>query len=139
MRIAAYTQLNDLKNALLRDRYAFAAGDFNTTSREDREKNMLERFARPFWTVVHEQGCDGCRGTQYYPPDDSWSFLDMILWSPAVQRGNEATWSIRAGSVAIANQGPHQILQDGTPGRFEVAGATGVSDHWPVVFTIELK
>ena len=83
MRESAYRRLNELRAALPDGRMAFAGGDFNTTSREDGEENMLERFARPYWSVVHELGCSGCKGTQYYAPDDSWSFLDMILWSPA--------------------------------------------------------
>lgn len=139
MRVAAYQQLNEIRQTLPDDRYVFAAGDFNTTSREDTEKNMLQRFVRPFWRAVHEQGCDNCRGTQYYARDKSWSYLDMILWSPAMTRGTNTTWSIRAASFAIANQGPGQLLDNGTPARFEMPEGSGVSDHWPVVFTIELK
>lgn len=139
MRITAYQQLNEIRQALPDDRYVFAAGDFNTTSREDRDKDMLQRFARPFWSVVHEQGCDSCQGTQYYARDKSWSYLDMILWSPATARGTNATWSIRAASFAIANQGPGQLRENGTPARFELPEGSGVSDHWPIVFTIELE
>ena len=139
MRVTAYEQLNELKSRLPADRAVFAAGDFNTTSREDSEKNMLQRFARPLWTVVHDAGCVDCRGTQYYARDDSWSYLDMILWSPAKKSGEKATWSIRAGSFAIANGSPDQITADGGPARFEMPGGAGTSDHWPVVFTLELK
>lgn len=139
MRVAAYQYLNVLKATLPEDRPAFAAGDFNTTSQEDREQDMLERFARPHWTVVHEQDCDGCRGTSYYPPDDSWSFLDMILWSPAQVRGAEATWQLAESSVQLANRTPEQVTAQGTPARFRMPGATGVSDHWPLVFSIELR
>lgn len=139
MRVAAYQQLNEIRRVLPDDRYVFAAGDFNTTSREDRDKDMLQRFVRPSWTIVHEQGCDNCRGTQYYARDKSWSYLDMILWSPAMPRGEYATWSIRAASFAIANQGPGQLRKNGTPARFELPEGNGVSDHWPVVFTIELE
>jgi endonuclease/exonuclease/phosphatase family protein len=139
MRVAAYTQLNQLKNSLPAGRLAFAAGDFNTSSREDREQDMLQRFVRPSWIVLHDQGCAGCKGSQYYARDDSWSYLDMILWSPADSRGKEATWAIRAGSFAIANNGPGQTTIEHKPARFELPGGTGVSDHWPVLFTIELK
>lgn len=137
MRIAAYQYLNVLKSTLPEDRPAFAAGDFNTTSLEDREQNMLERFARPHWTVVHEY-CDGCKGTSYYPPDDSWSFLDMILWSPGEARGAEARWQLAENSVRIANRTRDQVTAEGTPARFRLPGSTGVSDHWPLVFAIEL-
>ena len=139
MREAAYNALNALRAGLPPDRDAFAAGDFNTTSREDREKDMLGRFARPYWTVAHEVGCDDCKGTSYYAPRDDWSFLDMILWSPAGKRGEKTTWHLRTDSVRIAAAAPGQLRPDGTPWRFEMPGATGVSDHLPVVVTIESK
>ena len=112
----------------------FAAGDFNTTSTEDGRENMLDRFARPAWVVSNDL-CAGCRGSSYYAPDDSWSFLDMILWRPCC--GNDATWSVRADSVRIANDYPEQSREDGTPRRFRLPEGNGVSDHWPVVLTIE--
>jgi hypothetical protein len=139
MREAAYRHLNALRARLPADRDAFAAGDFNTTSVEDREKDMLGRFVRPYWTVAHEVGCDGCRGTSYYVPRDDWSFLDMILWSPGTERSKKATWELRADSVRIANAAPGQTRPAGTPWRFELPDGTGVSDHWPVVVTIETK
>jgi len=60
----------------------------------------------------------------------------MILFSPA--RGENATAQIRADSVAIANGYPAQTSPSGTPERFRSANKTGVSDHWPMVGTIEL-
>ena len=139
MREAAYRALNELRAGLPPDRDAFAAGDFNTTSREDREKDMLARFAHPYWTVAHEVGCDGCKGTSYYAPRDDWSFLDMILWSPAKNRGEKATWRLRTESVQVAAAAPGQLRPDGTPWRFEMPAAAGISDHLPVVVTIESK
>ena len=137
MRETAYRHLNGLRSALPPDRHAFAAGDFNTTSTEDREKAMLERFVRPDWTVAHEVGCERCRGTYYYAPRDDWSFLDMILWSPAQDGGEKATWALRADSVRIVNRAPGQVRPDGTPWRFEMPAGKGVSDHWPVLAVIE--
>lgn len=137
MRVAAYEQLNRLRDALPDDRHVFAAGDFNTTSAEDQRENMLERFARPHWTVAHDLGCgDDCRGTSYYARDGSWSFLDTILWSPP-RRGADATWAIRADSVQLAKNSPGQTTNDGTPARFDPVTGDGVSDHWPLVMTIE--
>jgi hypothetical protein len=60
----------------------------------------------------------------------------MILFSPA--RGENATAQIRADSVAIANTNPAQTSPEGKPERFRSADKTGVSDHWPIVATIEL-
>ncbi len=139
MREAAYGALNTLRASLPPDRDAFAAGDFNTTSVEDREQNMLARFVRPYWTVTHEVGCSGCKGTSYYPPRDDWSFLDMILWSGATDSGKKTTWKLRADSVRIANAVPAQVRPDGTPWRFQMPSGSGVSDHWPVVVKIETK
>lgn len=139
MRVTAYKQLNELRSALPPGRMAFAAGDFNTTAREDIEEKMLQRFARPMWVVVNDQGCHGCEGSYYYAPDDSWSYLDLILWSPAEFSGEDATWSIRAGSFAIANTGPGQTSEDHRPVHFELPQGDGVSDHWPVIVTLELK
>ena len=137
MREAAYARLNELRASLPDDRNVFAAGDFNTTALEDRDKAMLDRFVRPNWTVAHEIGCDGCQGTSYFAPRDDWSFLDIILWSP--DRGEKATWSLRADSVQIANLAPEQTHPDGTPRRFEMPAGTGVSDHFPLVATIEIE
>jgi len=136
MRELAYEHLNGLRASLPPDRNVFAAGDFNTTSSENRQKGMLERFVRPYWAIAHEL-CDGCKGTQYYAPDDSWSFLDMILFAPG--RGEKTTWQIRAESVRIANQLAQQVTKDGTPLRFDPLERIGVSDHWPVQLTLEPK
>jgi hypothetical protein len=32
---------------------------------------------------------------------------------------------------------PAQLTADGTPNRYRSAERTGVSDHWPVVMTLE--
>ena len=135
MRIEAYRHLNRLRANLPSEHHAFAAGDFNTTSTEDDRENLFEQFARPLWTVAHDD-CQGCPGTYYYARDDTWSFLDTILFSPA--RGTKATWQIRADSVRIANRIPSQVTPDGRPARFNLRERSGVSDHWPLVLAIQL-
>lgn len=138
MRVAAYEHLNRLRDALPGDHLVFAAGDFNTTSTEDEREGLLDRLVRPDWVVAHDLGCgEDCRGTYYYAPDDNWSFLDMILFSPA--RGEKTTSRIRADSVAIANAAPAQVTADGTPQRHDSASRSGVSDHWPIIATIEFS
>ena len=124
-----------MRNRLPADRHAFAAGDFNTTSTETQQHDMLERYVRPHWTVVHDY-CQDCPGTYYYAPDDNWSFLDMILFSPA--RGEKATWQVRADSVQILNQMAAQATAEGAPNRYRSASRSGVSDHWPLLVAIEL-
>jgi endonuclease/exonuclease/phosphatase family metal-dependent hydrolase len=134
MRTVAYQHLVELQSRLPPGRNVFAAGDFNTTTAEDNRERMLERFVRPLWNIVHEQ-CEGCPGTSYYARDDSWSFLDMILYSPG--RGADATWEIRPGSAQIANRNPAQVTDEGTPRRYDAGSREGVSDHWPLVAIIQ--
>ncbi len=130
MRESAYETLNALLARLPPDRAVFAAGDFNTTREEDADKDMLERWVRPLWEVAHDL-CVGCPGTSYYPPKDDWSFLDMVLWRAG------GGWTM-TGSY-LANETPAQVTSAGTPWRFTLPEATGVSDHWPLVMEIEQR
>ena len=136
MRVAAYEHLNQLLADLPDDHHAFAAGDFNTTSTEDEREGLLDRYARPRWTIAHDVGCDDCPGTYFYAPDSNWSFLDMILFAPA--RGANTTAQIRGDSVQIANDYTEQSTDDGMPLRHNSEKGVGVSDHWPMIATIEL-
>jgi endonuclease/exonuclease/phosphatase family metal-dependent hydrolase len=135
MRKVAYDRLNSLREALPESRLAFAAGDFNTPIREQRETAIFAERVRPYWVIAHELGCGDCRGTYYWATGRSWSFLDMILFSPA--RGGEVAWRIRKGSVQVANEVPAQTKVSGTPRRFSREPLAGVSDHWPLVLTLE--
>jgi endonuclease/exonuclease/phosphatase family metal-dependent hydrolase len=136
MRVAAYQHLNGLLAALPDNQPAFAGGDFNTTRSEDAEKHLLDTWARPHWTVAHDIGCQDCKGTHYYARADDWSFLDMIFLAEA--RGKNTTAAIRADSVQIANGNPAQVTSNGTPLRFDADRRQGVSDHWPMIATVEL-
>ena len=127
MREIAYQHLNELLTEVPRGNPVFAAGDFNTTSEEDKKKRMLHKHVRPHWAVAHDQ-CAGCKGTSYYPPKNDWSFLDMILWREA------DGWSV--DEVFIANKTDEQVTAKGTPRRFQLPQGAGVSDHWPLVMTI---
>lgn len=127
MRESAYATLNALVDALPDGRSAFAAGDFNTTREEDAGKAMLERWVRPRWEVAHDL-CSDCPGTSYYPPRDDWSFLDMVLW--------RSGGGLRMTGCYLANKTQAQVTDAGTPRRFELPEATGVSDHWPLVLEV---
>ena len=135
MRIAAYEHLTSLLDALPAEHHAFAAGDFNTTGTEDAREKLLQKYARPHWTIAHDIGCAECKGTYYYGRDDTWSFLDMILFAPA--RGGKTTARIRGDSVQIANGIAAQVSEIGTPEHFQSGTSIGVSDHWPMIATIE--
>ena len=132
MRVFAYEHLNAVRGQVPPEHNIFAAGDFNTTSIENNREGMLERFIRPDWVISNDL-CEGCEGTQYYSRDESWSFLDMVVFSSSINANT--TWQVR--SVEIANRFPAQVTADGTPNRYRSAERTGVSDHWPVLMTLE--
>ncbi len=136
MRMAAYRHLAGLRTALPDAHHAFAAGDFNTTSAEDAREGLLDKYARPHWTLAQDVGCGDCKGSYFYHGDSSWSFLDMILFSPA--SGAKTTAQIRGDSVRIANTFAEQRTENSTPARFRSEPLSGVSDHWPMVATIEV-
>lgn len=132
MRVRAYEHLQQVRNALPPGHSVFAAGDFNTTSTEDEAEGILDRFLRSGWVISNDL-CEGCPGTHYYARDNRWSFLDMVVYAPAEAGG--AAWTVSA--VEIANAVAAQVTTDGTPNRYRSAERTGVSDHWPVVMTLE--
>ena len=128
MRVQAFNKLNDLVSKLPPERLYIAGGDFNLTAEEDARDKVLDRLIKKKWFVAHQMGCEGCKGTNYYPPKDSWSFLDMILFSKNFQG---SAWKFR--EVKVMNQLPFQRTEKGEP--------EGVSDHWPiqVIFTQKLS
>ncbi|MEM7054963.1 MAG: endonuclease/exonuclease/phosphatase family protein [Pseudomonadota bacterium] len=135
MRWIAYEHLNRVRDQLPGDRPVFAAGDFNTPQREKDDTTIMDDMVRPYWTVAHEVGCDGCKGTNYWFTGQSWSFLDMILFSPS----DASDWVLDVESVEVVTAYPGQINADGTPNRFDLEQREGVSDHLPIVMTLELQ
>jgi endonuclease/exonuclease/phosphatase family metal-dependent hydrolase len=119
MRVAAYNHLNKLQQSVPPGNNAFAAGDFNTTSTEDTQQSLFERFARPTWTIAHEL-CDDCSGTYYYARGDIWSFLELDR-----------------ESVRLAASTAEQLREDGSPKRYNAAARSGVSDHLPLLIKIK--
>ena len=135
MRAMAYDHLNALRRRIPDDHIVFAAGDFNTSRREKTETTIMDDRVRPFWRVAHEVDCGGCLGTSYWAQGKSWSFLDMILLSAPASGTSE--WRIQKGGVYIADDYDDQLKEDGTVKRFNLAAHEGVSDHLPLVMTIE--
>ncbi len=132
MRVRAYEHLQQVRDAVPPEHNVFAAGDFNTTSTEDAAEGLVDRYLRPGWVVSNDL-CEGCPGTHYYARDERWSFLDMVAFAPSQEPGS--AWSVAA--IDIATAVPAQVTADGTPNRYRSAERTGVSDHWPVVMTLE--
>jgi len=138
MRARSYAQLNRLRAGLPSDRAAFAAGDFNTTAEDDSAHQLLAEFVRPNWVIAHETGCEPCKGTYYYAPKKAWSFLDMILWSPAESVG-QSNWQLEPGSVEIVQGLSQQSDAQGHPQGYDLPEGLGVSDHWPLSVRIEKR
>ncbi|MEM7763876.1 MAG: endonuclease/exonuclease/phosphatase family protein [Pseudomonadota bacterium] len=134
MRELAYERLNQLRSAIRANHVVFAAGDFNTPMREMTQTTIMDDFVRPFWTVAHEVDCAGCRGTNYWYRGKTWSFLDMILFAPISEQSG---WQMTPGGVFIANAYADQLNTDGTVKRFNLKLREGVSDHLPLVMTLE--
>lgn len=137
MRAEAFKQLNRLISDLPKGRLAMAAGDFNVPQREDKD-NFVTQLTGKHWVVGHKIACSECPGSTYYPPKDSWSFLDMILWSKSFE-SKVSTWQVLPDSFRIANQYKEQKSSTGAPRRFEISGPSGVSDHWPLVVDLRKK
>ena len=134
MREIAYDHLNALRANVPANHAVFAAGDFNTPRREMTDTTIMDDKVRPFWVVAHEVGCADCKGTNYWARGDSWSFLDMILFSPAVSAHGD--WKLRTSGIYIADSSGDQLNEDGTVKRFNLEDREGVSDHLPLVMTI---
>ncbi len=130
MRIQAFKRLNQLAANLPKGRLSIAAGDFNVPQREDRD-SYVTRLTDKYWVVGHKVACSGCPGSTYYEPKDSWSFLDMILWSRSFEV-KASKWKVLKSSFRIVNKHKEQRHQTGAPKRFEISGPSGVSDHWPL-------
>lgn len=138
MREQAFMSLNRLKQKLPTGRLALAAGDFNIPKREDKKFNLVNNLTKKDWVVGHKVACKGCPGSTYYPPKNSWSFLDMILWSSSFDELN-SSWKVLKDSFRVANKSPEQMTVHGAPHRYDMKTLKGVSDHWPLVVELRLK
>ncbi|MCB0408016.1 MAG: endonuclease/exonuclease/phosphatase family protein [Bdellovibrionales bacterium] len=138
MREQAFEHLNRLKSRLPKDQLVMAAGDFNVPKREDEKENIVDRQTKEMWIVGHKVMCQTCPGTTYYEPYDSWSFLDMILWSPVLEN-KEKGWVVLRDSFRMANAYKEQVSKTGGPNSYEMETLSGVSDHWPLAVDLHLK
>jgi endonuclease/exonuclease/phosphatase family metal-dependent hydrolase len=133
MRKQAFARLNLLaKSQPNKKALIVAGGDFNVPSEEETTTHIIRDLVETDWFVAHKK-CKGCKGTNFYPPKNSWSFLDMILVfrNEAFEKSDFASEVVRAI--------PEQSTADGTPNAFELPGPIGVSDHWPLLMYGEMK
>ena len=137
----AMISLNKWRFKYNKNAQVIAAGDTNITTPE--EKIIYPRLGFPNWFLSHYEGCKKCLGTVYYPPSDSWSFFDVIFFSPALYEENDfqkLRWRVDPESIHIANNLEFQLSETNTPKGYSLEdGFDGVSDHWPMVLEIVKK
>lgn len=128
----AVETLMDIATTLPPGTNVLVGGDFNITAKEEhKEKYFSQKLAREF-AVSHLVGCDTCAGTIYFPPDQTWSFFDVLLFSKSLA-SEYNPWQFRPESIRVVNSSVYQLSRFGTPARFgNGRGAVGVSDHWPL-------
>lgn len=128
MREAAIAALNTELGKLSPNELAVAGGDFNINAKEDSQRKLYSKQLGSKWLVSHLIGCKQCVGTEYFGKENQWSFLDALLFSKNMQRGDQG-WVVDDASIDVPNNGPEQTWK-GRPNRF--SEQYGVSDHWPI-------
>ncbi len=139
LRETALRKLNEIAFRLPVDRAVIAAGDFNITRAEERKYRPLKRIAKNRWEISHFVGCKKCKGTNYYLPKKSWSFLDMILFSNSRSGSVKRTgWQLDPESIQIIKSKRLQRTKKETPQSFQKwrGRYIGVSDHFPILARI---
>ncbi len=135
----ALAQLVELMKSKPQDSYIVAGGDFNITREEDAEHKYFVNVHESGMQVSHFVGCKGCRGTHYYHPKRSWSFLDALIFAGRFADAN-SPWQFEKESVQVFNKSIYQINRYGSPARFGLGNTKeGVSDHWPIIADITYK
>lgn len=107
-----------------------AAGDFNITATEENEVGFFAKKFDPIAYVSHFIGCEKCPGSHKYR--DSWSFLDVILFSKDLGPQGKTPWIVRPETIDVPRSQKELLLEDGSPRRFEEEDGSGVSDHFPI-------
>ncbi len=129
-RVEAFRFLNQLAQEIDSKANVVAAGDFNVPIEEDAQHQVLEKHVSSVWALPHQVSSIEAKGTTYYPPKQSWSFLDMILFLNHAPR--KSRWNLDSKSVKVVNDYPNQKRENGTPKSYDPETKIGVSDHWPV-------
>jgi endonuclease/exonuclease/phosphatase family metal-dependent hydrolase len=115
-------------------------GDFNISSREDYAQRFFSDTLAQKFFASHLIGCEKCMGTIFYPKDGTWSFFDVLLFSPNLVEDRDSSWRVDRSSIQVVNSSVYQMSRFGTPARFGSGRAPiGVSDHWPMYAELKLK
>jgi endonuclease/exonuclease/phosphatase family metal-dependent hydrolase len=133
----ALAQLTQLMQAKPKEHFVIAGGDFNITDHEEKLNKYYSKLSKQF-LVSHLLGCQSCRGSNYFHPRRSWSFLDALVFSKNFQ-DNSFSWQLDPKSIRVYNQSLYQNNKWGSPEKFNFKQQSGVSDHWPIVADIVLN
>lgn len=118
--------------------YVIVGGDFNITSIEEWKQKYFRDMLAPKFSVSHLVGCKDCPGSTYYSRDQTWSFFDVLLFSPSLSDSKSA-WRLNTESIRLAKDTKWQTEYDGKPAKFRNGlGSVGVSDHWPMYAEIQM-
>lgn len=138
-RVKALEVLQKATAALPPHTQVIVGGDFNISAKEDWKEKLFDKYIAPKFAISHKVGCKDCAGTIYYPKDKTWSFFDVLLFSPEMA-GGLANWQVVPESIRIVNSSVYQTNRWGSPARFgNGRGGVGVSDHWPVYAELQLN
>lgn len=132
MRKEAFNFLNTLIKDLPKNATAVAGGDFNVPSEEEKKRRLFKDIAGSKWQVAFYEGCSKCKGSHYYAPKNSWSFLDsLLLAKKSKTKGAQKVWSLDTASIKVVKT-PVQLNDKGHPQSFDLKTKEGASDHLPV-------
>ena len=149
VRQQALFQLKSIINKKPKDSLIVVGGDFNISSSEEAQRGLYKSLEKEY-LVSHAIGCKDCRGTHYYHPKRSWSFLDAFIFSKTFDKTllfkkpsslkvqlPPSRWLLDPSSIRIFSQSIYQVNKWGSPSRFNMGKRkNGVSDHWPILAEI---
>lgn len=130
LRRQAVEFLQKVTNAVSNDVLVIVGGDFNIIASEENEHNYIAGDLAGNYVVSQLEGCKGCVGSYYYPRDNTWSWFDMLLFSPEVK--GKGPWMLDTASIRLPTEGQHQKTAKGTPMRWNDESMTGTTDHFPI-------
>lgn len=134
----ALNQVIHLISQKPKDDLVIVGGDFNITKNEDEKNKYLESLQKKF-LISHFVGCKFCKGTNYFHPRRSWSFLDVLIFSNHF-KDPKFNWILNVDSVRVFNTNLYQNNKWGSPMKFEGGKhQKGISDHWPLLADIVLN
>ncbi|PIU00873.1 MAG: hypothetical protein COT74_02945 [Bdellovibrionales bacterium CG10_big_fil_rev_8_21_14_0_10_45_34] len=154
-RIQAFKFLGELAAVeRAKGRLVIAAGDFNVPSDEEHKisvwNNAAESECKESYrangldisamatskatAAAAAKKLEKCRGTTYYPPKKSWSFLDKVL-----VQSQHSKWQVQDSVTRVVNDQDFQRDAQGFPYSQSVVSGKylGVSDHWPIVVLLK--